>query len=359
MTRGIVGQRTWEVWGLAASVLVTDPSRAAAAESLTREVLDAVDLACSRFRNDSELARLRPQLSAGATVSPLLATLMEAALLAAQWTGGTVDPTLGKDLISLGYDRDFAALDKALDKALDPAMASVLDRPAVPAMDQVTQPMGESVAQRGMAPSQRIPGWQRITLLGRVLKVPADVVLDLGATAKAVAADMAATRIAAELDCGVLVNLGGDIATAGPAPDDPYASEADPADAEGSVGYWQIHIQDTPDDPAQQVSLPAGHALATSSTSKRRWQQAGQARHHILDPRFGLPAQAVWRSASVAAPTALEANAFSTAAIVKGQAAPAWLRAGNISARLVDQRGRVITTAGWPAADFVGVATHG
>lgn len=357
MTPGTVGQRSWDVWGLAASVLVTDPSLAAPATLLTREVLDAVDLACSRFRNDSELARLRPQLDAGATVSALLATLMEAALLAAQWTGGTVDPTLGNDLISLGYDRDFAALDRALDTALDRALDPVLNQPAVPPMVHVAQLTRDSAPQGGMAPRQRIPDWQRITLHGRFLTVPADVVLDLGATAKAVAADMAAARITTELGCGVLVNLGGDIATAGPAPEDPRAGEA--GSEEPPEGYWQIQVQDTLADPAQQVSLPAGHALATSSTSKRRWQQDGLVRHHILDPRFGLPAQAVWRSASVAAPTALEANAYSTAAIVKGHVAPAWLREASVSARLVDQRGRVITTAGWPAADVVGVASHG
>jgi thiamine biosynthesis lipoprotein ApbE len=52
-------------------------------------------------------------------------------------------------------------------------------------------------------------------VLGQV-RVPAGVVLDLGATAKALAADRAALTIEAELGCGVLVNLGGDIRVAGP-----------------------------------------------------------------------------------------------------------------------------------------------
>ncbi len=50
------------------------------------------------------------------------------------------------------------------------------------------------------------------------LRLPAGVQLDLGATAKAFAADRAARRAQAEVGGGVLVSLGGDIATAGEAP---------------------------------------------------------------------------------------------------------------------------------------------
>ncbi len=322
------------MWGLDASVVVTEPGQADAAAALVQGVLDAVDLACSRFRTDSELAVRRAELVRGAAVSPLLAALMESALAAARWTEGAVDPTLGGDLVSLGYDVDFAAL--------PPAGWPAAAWP-VTAWPLAVRPLAVGPLDAGgpkVAP--RTPGWQRITLDGRVLSVPADVTVDLGASAKAVAADMAAARIAVELGCGVLVNLGGDIATAGPAPAGPAAA-----------------VQDTPSDPAQQVSLPAGHALATSSTVKRRWRQSGVLRHHILDPRFGLPADAVWRSASVAAPSALEANAYSTAAIVKGHAAVAWLRDLTAAARLVDQQGRAVTTAGWPAVELAGAGSCG
>ncbi|MFQ4147614.1 FAD:protein FMN transferase [Arthrobacter sp. LAPM80] len=321
---GPPAQRSWQVWGLAASVVVTSPVALEEAVSLARCVLDGVDLACSRFRPDSELALRRRELATGAKVTPLLASLVDAALEAARWTGGAVDPTLGNDLISLGYDRDFSRLQSA-----------------------GTAPFLAALPHRLLERST--PGWRSITLDGTFLTVPADVTLDLGATAKAVAADMAAARIAVELGCGVLVNLGGDIATAGPAPED----------GSGPAGHWQIMVQDTPADPAQQVSLPAGHALATSSTLKRRWRQDGALRHHILDPRFGLPVETVWRSASVAAATALEANAYSTAALVKGHAAPGWLRGRGVSSRLVDQQGRTLTTMTWPAAGLPWVLSHG
>jgi thiamine biosynthesis lipoprotein len=308
-------------------VVVTEPSSLEEAVRLVGTMLDAVDLACSRFRHDSELALRREEIARSATVTPLLATLMESALAAARWTGGAVDPTLGNDLISLGYDIDFANL-----------------RPA-PADDP---PHGPTTRPQPLPMQDRTPGWQRITLDGRFLTVPADILLDLGATAKAVAADLAAARIAVELGCGVLVNLGGDIATNGPAPADGPAG-----------GRWQVLVQDGPHDPAQQVGLPAGGALTTSSTVKRRWMQGGAVQHHILDPRFGLPVQPVWRSASVAAPSALVANAFSTAAVVKGHAAVPWLRAEGVSARLIDQCGRPATTTDWPALALAEAASHG
>ena len=296
--------KSWTVWGLEASITVTDSGLASAAESLVRDEIAGIDDACSRFRKDSELVRLQPELSAGTTVSPLLATLVACALAAATWTDGDVDPTLGRDLEALGYDRDLAEV------RLDPR-GTVIHAPRT---------------------QQRTPGWNQVRLVGRNLSVPEHLRLDLGATAKAVAADHAAQRAAAELECGILLSLGGDIATAGPAPE----------------GGWQVLVQDLTGDPRQQVTLRAGHALATSSTQKRRWQHAGGTVHHILDPRFGLPAEPVWRSASVAAPSCLQANAFSTAAIVRGLAAVEWFDRAGIAARLVDARGRVSTTAGWP-----------
>src|SRR5258705_1733705 len=101
----------WTVWGTTARVVVTDPRQVAAAERLVRAELAAVDAACSRFRSDSELARLSP---GGGRVSPLLAALVSAALQAARDTDGDVDPTLGGTLCVLGYDRDFAAIPGAI-----------------------------------------------------------------------------------------------------------------------------------------------------------------------------------------------------------------------------------------------------
>ncbi len=72
--------------------------------------------------------------------------------------------------------------------------------------------------------------------------------------------------------------------------------------------------------------------------------------HHILDPRTGRPADAVWRTVSVAADSCADANAASTAAVIRGRAALGWLAKLGLPARLVDATGVVFTVAGWPAA---------
>ena len=288
----------WTVWGTVARVVVTDPAVLEHSTAIVRAELAAVDAACSRFRPDAELATAcrspRP-----VTVSPLLADLVAAALEAARQTDGSVDPTVGGALCGLGYDRDFAAL------------------------------TGRTVAAAvRLFPA---PDWRAVRLRDRELSVPTGVLLDLGATAKARTADRAAARVATELGVGVLVALGGDIATAGPGPD----------------SGWRVLVQDRPGDPHCTIRLPAGAALATSSTVARTWGRPGELLHHIVDPRTGRPASRVWRTVSVAALTCLRANTLSTAAIVRGQAAPDLLR--GVPARLVTADLDVIRLGGWPA----------
>jgi len=132
----------------------------------------------------------------------------------------------------------------------------------------------------------------------------------------------------------VLVNLGGDIATAGPAPD----------------GGWQVLVRDIDDDPASSVALPSGAALATSSTVRRRWRNGDALLHHILDPRTARPAEPVWRTVSVAGQTCYAANTVAIAAVVRGWAALDWIRTLGMPARLVDGNRVVHTIGGWPAA---------
>jgi thiamine biosynthesis lipoprotein len=163
--------------------------------------------------------------------------------------------------------------------------------------------------------------------------VPPGILLDLGATAKAIAADRCADRVNRATDSGVLINLGGDIATAGPAPD----------------GGWQVLVHDDAEDPAGSVALSSGAALATSSTIHRRWRRRADLVHHIVDPHTGWSADPVWRTVSVAGQTCLAANTVSTASIIRGWRALDWIRALDIPARLVDSERNVHTLCGWPA----------
>ncbi|MDN4599010.1 FAD:protein FMN transferase [Leifsonia virtsii] len=303
----------WRVWSTDASVVVERGDVIDAARAIADDVLAAVGAACDRFDPASELSRLADERAArGVEVSPLLADLVATALRVAERTGGSVDPTLGRELARWGYDRDLEELDAT-------AATSDTGRPAT---------FTVSVTRRS-------PGWRAVRLDGRTLTLPASLRLDLGATAKAYAADLVAARIASGLDTGVLVSLGGDIATAGTT----------------SAGGWEVLVQDAPADPSQQVFLPDGSAIATSSTQKRRWRHEGRVHQHILDPASGAPVVPAWRSATVATADCVEANALSTAAIVRGRGAPRWLAEQRAAARLVDLQGRVVATGAWPAPD--------
>jgi thiamine biosynthesis lipoprotein len=271
-------------------------------------VLSALDLQASRFRPDSEICWIHRAGGGVFMLSDGLAEAVGVALAAARWTGGLADPTVGQALISLGYDRDFAAIDQ-----------------------QRSEPPA--------APSPA-PGWRTVQLDGPVLRLPAGVRLDLGATAKGLGSDRAArAAMSANRPAGgVLVSLGGDIAVAGSPPRD----------------GWPITVADGPDPAgwshAQLVHLPRG-AVATSSVTCRRWHRAGQALHHIVDPRTGLPAAGPWRTVSVVAATCADANAATTAAIVAGQQAEHWLAAAGLPARLVAHDGQVRYLGGWPELD--------
>lgn len=314
------------VFGTTAVLIVTDPARLPAAREIADSQLAAVDLAASRFRPDSELSRLNAAAGRPRPVSDLLAALITEAIRAAELTDGTVDPTCGQALIAAGYDRDFGELrDHDPDPGPDPE----------PARD--TRGAGRAVSP-GTRREHPVPGWKHIRLDRRtgVATLDRGAILDLGATAKAWAADRCADQIAGALRCGVLLSLGGDIAVAGPAPE----------------GGWHVRVTDDhgagTSAPGQTVAIASG-GLATSSTTVRAWAVAGQPMHHIIDPATGRPARSRWRTVSVAAGSCADANIASTAAIILDRLAPAWLEARRLPARLVSQDGAVQTTARWPA----------
>ena len=118
-----------------------------------------------------------------------------------------------------------------------------------------------------------------------------------------------------------------------------------------TAGGWPIRVTDDHRSDAtaegQTIALTGG-GLATSSTTVRRWRSGDAEVHHIVDPRSGAPAAEVWRTVSVAARTCVEANSASTAAIVRGEAAVAWLEQAGLPARLVRRDGTTVTTCGWP-----------
>ncbi|MGA7913376.1 MAG: FAD:protein FMN transferase [Candidatus Dormiibacterota bacterium] len=287
-------------------VVVTRPESLATARAAADKVVAEIDAAASRFRDDSELSRLNATPERDVVVGPLLAKAIAAALRGASLTGGAVDPTVGSAVRLAGYDGDFANIPS--------------DGPSIRLV------------------ARRIPGWEAIRFSAalRTVRIPKGVEIDLGATAKALASDLAAEAASRAIGgAGALVSLGGDIAVAGEPP----------------AGGWSIQVSEDSAAPIREgeetVSITSG-GLATSSITVRRWTRGGAALHHIIDPATGLPAESRWRTATVAAATCVDANIASTAAIVKGEEAVAWLEANRLAARLVDREGRVSRLAGWP-----------
>jgi thiamine biosynthesis lipoprotein len=221
-------------------------------------------------------------------------------------TDGLVDPTVGGALEESGYTQDF----------------DILARDG-PALHLTVKP---------------IPGWRKVQINRKAgaVRVPSLVHLDLGATAKSLAADRAAAAAVAATSVGVLVSCGGDLAASGRAP----------------TGGWSVrvsaHHADPVDGPGQTILFDRG-GMATSGVTARRWRRGDQSFHHIIDPMTSLPATTPWQVVTVTAATCVEANIASTAAVILGDAAPAWLEERGLSARLVRSDGSVLRVGGWPA----------
>ena len=100
----------WSALGTGVDVFVDRHDRLEPARRLVEDELDRIDRACSRFRDDSELSGVSRRAGRWVDVSPLCLEAVEAGLRAARLTGGAVDPTVGRSLRLLGYDRDFDEL---------------------------------------------------------------------------------------------------------------------------------------------------------------------------------------------------------------------------------------------------------
>ncbi len=292
--------------GTTVDLVVTEPGALDEAATLLRAELDAIDLACSRFRPDSELGNLTRSEGHPVVVSDLLFEAVTVACDVAERTGGAVDPTVGRAVEALGYDRDFADV----------------------------APTGDPL---DLVPRQAA-GWWRIECDHRrqTVRVPAGVLIDLGASAKALAADRAAHRIAEVVGAGVLVNIGGDVAVSGPAPE----------------GGWAVGIavdSATPPDAVGIVVAIESGGLASSSTAVRQWRRGPRRLHHIVDPRTGDLAPEFWTLVSATGKTCVDANAATTAAIVWGHNAPRRIEFMGQAARLVGVDGTISRVCGWPA----------
>jgi thiamine biosynthesis lipoprotein len=277
---------------------------AATAAALAAEVaglFERWEQALSRFRPDSELSRLNARAGRPVVVSELLLGALSAALAAARATAGLYDPTLLRTLERLGYDRSFEQ---------------------VPA--EVAAPAG-AIAPGG--------AWRRLRLdeRTRTVTVPAGAGVDLGGIGKGLAVDAAVELLRAGGVAAAMVNAGGDLRVLG-TPD--------------GLGSWPVAI----DGPAGPRTVPlARGALATSGIARRRWRQGDRERHHLLDPRSGLPAQTGLWSVTVVAATCAQAEvAAKTAFILGWRAGAGFLADKGLAGLLATDAGEWRPAGSWP-----------
>lgn len=308
-----LGRHAFAAMGTTVTVLLPNNRRAeaAAVERLFRDW----DRTCTRFEPTSELSRLNQAAGDARVVSDLLFDVLWTARRAAEATDGLFDPTLLRSLEAIGYDRDFASLDRVDGEATRelPADARLTEQPR---------------------PATRTGGWRDLELdpTRRLVRLPPGVGLDVGGLAKGMAVDAMIADLSGRGVAAAAVDAGGDLAVIGLPPD---------------AGSWPIAIE-LPDGH-ETVSLHSG-ALATSSVARRRWRQGDVERHHLVDPRTGLPSTERLWSVSVAAPTCAQAEVAAKAAFLLGRDRGArFLAERGLSGRFVLPDGRSEPAGGWSA----------
>ena len=256
----------------------------------------------SRFLPESELSMLNQQAGKPVAVSELLYQVLATALTAAQATQGVYDPAMLDQLVQLGYDRTFDDL------------PAVQFSPIIPG-----EPGGR---WRGI----------RVDPLRRQVTLPAGIKLDFGGIAKGMAVDAALEELCQSAISPAMVNAGGDLAVLGLPP----AAEHWPIAVPGRERFWTI---------------PLHHgAVATSGIAHRHWWQGQTLRHHLLDPRTGLPAQSDLWSVTVVADRCEQAEVAAKVAFILGsQKGADFLRKHRIAGLLVREDGSWNTVEPWPA----------
>ena len=291
-----------------AALLDKDDGQSVRALEQTPDWFEEWEQTLSRFRPDSELSQLNAAAGKPVRTSPILWSVLQAALQAARWSGGLVVPTILNSLEQAGYDRSFDDLKttQAGGKATGLTATTVLAAPAVTG------------------------NWKDIQMNSRnhTVTVPAGLRLDFGGIAKGWAAQQAMERL--KPFGPVMVDASGDIAISG---------------LRNDGGPWSVGVDDPLNFQKDLDTLALGEgAVATSGIDYHRWLQNGAWKHHIIDPRTGEPAETDMMSATVTAPDLLQAEAAAKVVLILGsKAGLEWLESHyELAGLLALQDGRLI-----------------
>jgi len=230
----------------------------------------------TRFGPLSELSRVNRSPGRYVLVSPRFAEVLGLALEAARATGGLVDPTLLPDLERAGYAQSRAGAEPA---SLHSALAA-------------------APARAPAAPSARA-AWRAVHVDGRVVHRPPGLRLDLGGTAKGLAADRAAALLAGQATFAI--DAGGDIVVGGASGTPRRVTVAHPLERASAFDF----------------ELTRG-AVATSGLGTRLWRTPTGYRHHLLDPSTGHSAWTGVTQATAVASSGLEAEVLAKMALLSG-----------------------------------------
>jgi thiamine biosynthesis lipoprotein len=241
-----------------------------AAEAIDRafEWFREIESVCTRFNPRSELMRLGQVSGQPVVVSPILFEAVRFALEVAAETNGAFDPTVGRAMETRGFNREYSTGHVQHTPLADASLRSSSYR------DVTVDPEGRTITLR------------------------APMVLDLGAVAKGLAIDTAATTLRPfghfAIDAGGDLYLGGRNAAGEP---------------------WTVGIRHPrlPDAIVETIRV-SDKAVCTSGNYERA---GASGETHLLDPRRPASGPKAL-SATVVAPTAMLADALATAAFVLG-----------------------------------------
>ncbi|MBV9049450.1 MAG: FAD:protein FMN transferase [Solirubrobacterales bacterium] len=300
-------RETFACFGSQCTVIVSDhrEGQASAAVIRARQRLLEWHSQFSRFEPASELSRLNADPRETVPVSPLLRRIVEVGVLAAQRTGGLVDPTLATEIERAGYTRHLAA-------------------------DGVPLELGLALAPpRARAAADPAARWRQVIVnrAASTITRPSAVKIDVGGIAKGVFADELAAGLsgygAFAIDCAGDIRLGGSDGTS-----------------------RELYVESPFDDSILNTFTLASRGAATSGIGKRSWL-TGDRRpaHHLLDPATGEPAFTGVVQVTALAPSAAEAEVLAKAALLSGpQGAPEWLVHGGVVVH--DDRSCAVIAAG-------------
>jgi thiamine biosynthesis lipoprotein len=271
-------------------------------DQIVRGLFSEWEQTLSRFIPESELSQLNQQAGTPVAVSDLLYNVLATALTAARATEGVFDPAMLDQLVQSGYDRTFDDL------------PAVRFDPIIPG-----EPGGR---WRGI----------KVDPIRRHVTLPSGIKLDFGGIAKGMVVDAALERLRQSGVSQAMVNAGGDLAVLGLPP----AADQWPVAVPGREHFWSIPL--------------ISGAVATSGIAHRHWWQGNTLRHHILDPRTGLPAQSDLWSVTVVTDRCEQAEVAAKVAFILGSSSGAnFLREHRIAGLLVRMDGTWETVEPWPA----------